>query len=255
MASFVQEPARRDGPDDDPLFDAHADRYEQSLQEGLRWSGEGPEYYARHRIEWTGKLIRRLGDAIGPVLDFGCGIGLATAMLEQLLGPEAVWGYDPSARAIERARRDARDRSLRFCSEASELPASRFGLVYCNGVFHHIPPDDRPTALAVVWRSLRPGGWFALWENNPWNPGTRWIMSRVSFDRDAIPLFPAGARRMVRAGGFQVVRTDAWFLFPRMLRWLRPLEALVHRIPLGGQYLVLARKPLETVAAAAESPT
>ena len=36
--------------------------------------------------------------------------------------------------------------------------------------------------------ALRPGGLFAFWENNPWNPGTRLVMSRIPFDRDAITL-------------------------------------------------------------------
>ena len=31
-------------------FDQHASQYEAELQEGLRLSGEGPEYFARHRI-------------------------------------------------------------------------------------------------------------------------------------------------------------------------------------------------------------
>lgn len=52
-------------------------------------------------------------------------------------------------------------------------------------------------ALAVVdlvRRSLRPGGVFAFWEINPWNPGTRHVMSRIPFDRDAIMLTPPEAR-------------------------------------------------------------
>jgi hypothetical protein len=87
-----------------------------------------------------------------------------------------------------------------------------------------------------------PGGVFALWENNPWNPGTRYIMSRVPFDKDAITMTPPETRRLLRATGFEIVRTDFLFVFPHLLRVLRPLERLLARLPLGGQYLVLARK-------------
>jgi hypothetical protein len=90
---------------------------------------------------------------------------------------------------------------------------------------------------------LRPGGFFALWENNPWNPGTRWIMRRIPFDRDAIPLPPPEARRLVSSAGFAVLGTRYCFYFPRALRALRPLERLGHGVPLGAQYCVLARKP------------
>jgi hypothetical protein len=39
-----------------------------------------------------------------------------------------------------------------------------------------------------------------------------------------------------------VLGTDHLFLFPHALRWLRPLEARIARLPLGAQYLVLAEK-------------
>ena len=66
-------------------------------------------------------------------------------------------------------------------------------LAYCNGVFHHIPLVERSAAVACVNRALRAGGLFALWENNPWNPGTRYVMAHCDFDRDAITLTPPGA--------------------------------------------------------------
>jgi hypothetical protein len=90
---------------------------------------------------------------------------------------------------------------------------------------------------------LQPGGFFAFWENNPWNPGTKIVMSRIPFDRDAITLSYLEARQMLKRAGFQVLRTDFLFIFPRFLRWLRPLETLVARIPFGAQYQILCRKP------------
>ncbi len=228
---------------DASVFDAVAARYEAALNEGLSLSGEGPQYYAQRRVAWTARVV---GDEpIRRVLDFGGGVGLAAPMLAEQFGVEALWGFDPSSAAIERARRDHGEARFQFTDDAATLPVGDVDLAYCNGVFHHIPIAERPAALATVFDSLRPGGWFALWENNPWNPGTRWVMSRIPFDRDAITLSPIACRRMLRRAGFRLVRTDAWFLFPHMLRWLRPLESLVHRLPLGGQYLVLAQKPVE----------
>lgn len=92
--------------------------------------------------------------------------------------------------------------------------------------------------------SLSSGGLLALWENNPWNPGTRLVMSRVAFDRDAVTLSSREAARMVTAAGLGVVRTDYFFLFPRALRALRFLEPPLSKAPLGAQYQVLCRRPL-----------
>jgi len=68
-------------------------------------------------------------------------------------------------------------------------------------------------------------------------------MSRLPFDRDAVPLRPAESRRGAMSAGLTVISTDHLFFFPAMLRWLRPLEPFLRRVPLGGQYLVLCRKP------------
>jgi len=68
-------------------------------------------------------------------------------------------------------------------------------------------------------------------------------MSRVAFDHDAITLNPRQSRRLVTAAGFEVLRTDYLFIFPRFLRWLRTLEPPLSSIPIGGQYELLCRKP------------
>jgi len=39
------------------------------------------------------------------------------------------------------------------------------------------------------------------------------------------------------------VAIDFCFIFPHALRALRPIERWLTRLPLGAQYLVLARKP------------
>jgi SAM-dependent methyltransferase len=130
-----------------------------------------------------------------------------------------------------------------FGAPNDSTPSESVDLAFCNGVFHHIPPAERAGALRWIRRVLRPGGVFALWENNPWNPGTRYIMSRVPFDRDAITITPPEARAMLRQEGFELLRTDFLFVFPAFLRWLRPIERLLIAMPVGGQYLVLARKP------------
>ena len=107
-----------------------------------------------------------------------------------------------------------------------------------------IPEADRVTAISFVHEALRPGGFFALWENNPWNPGTRYVMHRNEFDKDATMLAPPKARHLLLAGGFEVVSTDFLFIFPKALRWLRGIEPAVSRLPFGGQYQILCRKPM-----------
>jgi hypothetical protein len=56
-------------------------------------------------------------------------------------------------------------------------------------------------------------------------------------------LSPPAARRLLAAGGFELLRSDSLFYFPRSLAFLRWTEPYLARLPLGGQYLVLCRKP------------
>lgn len=224
-------------------FDAYASQYEAALNEGLSVSGEAPEYFARKRVEWTAQVLENSA-AIDAVLDFGCGVGIATPVIQTAFEPKLVYGFDPSTEAIKRAQVDFGGEGVGFTATTQEVATDAFDLAYCNGVFHHILPADRSAAFATVFRALKPGGWFAFWENNPWNPGTRYVMSKIPFDRDAVVISPVEARSLLATAGFEVARTDAWFLFPRSLGWLRPLEKLVHRLPLGAQYLVLAQKPI-----------
>ena len=128
------------------------------------------------------------------VLDFGCGTGTSAPHFIAELNVQ-VTGVDVSRALLEQARREHSSSGVRYLLQSDYQPSGDVDIAFCNGVFHHIPPGERPAALDYVRRSLRPGGLFAFWENNPWNPGTRFVMSRIPFDRDAITISPPEARR------------------------------------------------------------
>jgi SAM-dependent methyltransferase len=159
------------------------------------------------------------------------------------LGADAAVGVDTSLRSLEVARQNHASERIQFLAVGQYRPVGAADLAYCNGVFHHIPPARRAEALRFLHQSLRPGGLFSCWENNPWNPGTRYVMAHCAFDRDAITLTPPEARRLLRSEGFRVLRTDFLLIFPRILKALRPAEKLVSRLPLGAQYHILCQNP------------
>jgi SAM-dependent methyltransferase len=222
-------------------FDAFAESYDADLQRALSASGEGKEFFARGRIEWMLARLAKRNDRPQSVLDFGCGTGSAAPLLLEA-GLVRQVGVDVSEKSIEAARKTHPQLADRFHAVSSFRPGGEFDLAYTNGVFHHIPPAERLNSALYVWEALRPGGYFAFWENNPWNPGTRYVMSNCAFDHDAITLTPAESRKLLRLAGFEIVATDFLFIFPRALRWLRFLEPPLSALPLGGQYMVLCRK-------------
>jgi SAM-dependent methyltransferase len=226
-----------------PEFDNYAANYDAALARGLSVSGENKDYFARGRVEWLRSCLQGLQEQPQEIMDFGCGTGAATPFLLDILNGRSVLGVDTSVQSLTVARKAYGSRPSQFLALDMYHPNAQIDLSYCNGVFHHIPLEQRPAAVNYVYRSLRPQGLFALWENNPWNPGTRYVMSRISFDRDARTLSPPESRDLLREGGFEILRTDFLFIFPRMLKTLRVIEPLVSHLPFGAQYQVLCRKP------------
>jgi SAM-dependent methyltransferase len=228
-------------------FDRYAGDYDAALDEGLSASGESKDYFAAGRVRWLARCLNELASDSAPrplrsVLDYGCGTGSTIPLLATLAPQASLVGVDVSQESLRVAERSVGSERVTF-STVSDRPAQPdFDLTYCNGIFHHIPLAERRAAARYVYDSLKPGGLFSFWENNPWNPGTRWVMSRIPFDRDAIPLSALEARRLLREAGFELLRTDFQFIFPRALSPLRFLERSLAALPLGAQYQVLCRR-------------
>ncbi|MGH8020295.1 MAG: class I SAM-dependent methyltransferase [Opitutaceae bacterium] len=223
-------------------FDSFARRYEDALDKGLRLTGESRDFYAAGRVNSCRKMCIKLGVPVHSVCDYGCGTGDTLPLLEQAFGASRMVGFDTSPESLAEAVRRHGRRDWIMTTSVGRHMEGLCDVVYCNGVFHHIAPAERLRSSAAVSRLLRSGGLWLLWENNPWNPGTRWVMSRIPFDRDAILLSSREARALGESAGLTYVETTFHFFFPSLLRFLRPLENSMRRLPLGGQYLTVLRK-------------
>jgi SAM-dependent methyltransferase len=221
-------------------FDSVARRYDADLDRGLALTGEGKDYFAEGRVRHLFRALERRGVRPERILDYGCGNGDTLPLLARAFGGAEVAGFEPSRGLLEEAR--TRHSGHRFFDSA-ESP-SGVSLAYANGVLHHVAPAERLTFLGRVRGALAAGGHLALFENNPLNPGTRLVMRRIPFDRDAVPVMPWEASRLLRAAGFEIRARDFLFFFPAFLRALRPLEGRLSALPLGGQYMILARAPV-----------
>ena len=221
------------------LFDRSAE-YGAMLERGLRLSGEGRDFFMEGRVR---ALCAELALPPRRILDFGCGTGETAAYLARVFPQAEVQGVDTAENAIALAARTHGSARVRFGPVAQLGAEGAFDLVYANGVFHHISRPGREVALRAIHRALEPGGRFAFFENNPWNPGARWVMHRIPFDRDAIPIPLPEARRLLRSAGFREIAPPlSLFWFPRFLAPLRRLEPALARIPLGAQYFLLVAR-------------
>ena len=113
-------------------------------------------------------------------------------------------------------------------------------LAVTHGIFDHMAEPDRNAAAVLVYRSLASGGLFAVWERNPWSPKA---MLNARDTSSSGRLTARDTRRLLRGVGFDIVHTTSPIFFPQGLSWCEPLESVLAPIPIGGEYMVLAKKP------------
>ena len=98
------------------------------------------------------------------VLDVGCGTGTLAIEVQQRVGATGrVFGVDPGAQQIARARSKAARRNLPIdfrigVIEHLAFPDQTFDVVLCTLMTHHLPDDLKPQGLSEIARVLKPGG-------------------------------------------------------------------------------------------------
>lgn len=139
-----------------------------SLEEGRSAFGANSEAYNAARPDYPPRVyeILREHGAVSDatrVFEIGAGTGLATAPLLAL--GCTITAIEPDARLAatlkERLGHQGLPLSIIPSSfEDSLLPPAAFDLGVAAMAFHWLQPDS---ALAEVFRLLRPGGWWAMW--------------------------------------------------------------------------------------------
>ena len=222
-------------------FDEWSHAYDTLLAQQLRFFGADGGYFA----EYKAKLARHLvGGEPRRILDFGCGIGRSVKFLQRYFPHSRVVGTDISERSLAVAREE--NPGTEFWP-LRDLPADLpFDVVFAAGVFHHIAPGQRTDAMDSCARRLSAGGHLVVFEHNPYNPVTRYLVRSCPFDRDARLLTRRQVIGLARAAGLHVARAPYTLFFPASLSKLRRLERYLERVPLGGQYVVHAVRQAAT---------
>lgn len=141
--------------------------------------GRDPEGYHKARLDYPPRLYDVLRDRCGlapgrSVLEIGPGTGIATrALLQRGAGPMTLVEADPRLARYLRASLVCGPAPVQVLSssfESAELPSASFDLVVAASSFHWLPPRR---ALRKVARVLRPGGWWAAWNNHHGDPFRR----------------------------------------------------------------------------------
>ncbi len=234
-------------------FDKFADEYLAVHARNVALSGEDPDFFARAKVA---EVRRRWSAARWPephrILDFGSGIGASLPHLHSAFPDAVLTALDVSARslAISADRQGPiAERVLWDGEETVPAPETGYDLIFTACVFHHIPAERHEALFTALRSSLargeapngEGGGALVVFEHNPANPVTRYIVATCPFDENAVLIAPRTLAARLRRGGLTRISLRFTGFFPKALAALRPLEPALAWAPIGAQYYALAR--------------
>ena len=235
-------------------FNAHAAGYSAAWGiPAVRAAGGRYDAFVRVKVGWLLKDLSRRpvrtsppGDAEN-LLDFGCGTGEFLQILRNEGYEGTLEGCDVSEAMLEEAKKRWTQGSIPIFHTVDRngegLPPNTYDVVSACCVFHHIPKSARSAVLAVLVRMLKPGGRLVVFEHNPSNPATRWIVKRTPVDRNVTLLPAAEIEDGMASCGLTDIRRRNMLFFPPWFSSLDTVDRLLDRFPLGAQYVLAGEKP------------
>jgi len=218
-------------------FDNYAKRYDQLLQEQLHFFADN-NYFAEYKINLVKQLVLK---SPRNILEYGCGIGRNIPFLKQTFSQATIAGFDISVKSLELAHENNPDIEF-YSSITANTPT--FDLIFLAGVMHHISPELRAEVCQQLFSLLNKGGELFIFEHNPVNPVTRYMVNHCEFDEDAVLLYPKELKQLLVTHHFHLQQLRYTLFFPNFLQKLRFLERHMGWLPLGGQYVIHAVKPV-----------
>jgi ubiquinone/menaquinone biosynthesis C-methylase UbiE len=225
-----------------PDFDRHVDTYQRSIDHGIGFIGVEHDVYLRAKAAVLFDLFNQVGPPKSlSVLDVGCGIGAFSKHIVSRVGE--LHGVDVSGESIVRAAQ-ALPNGVFTAYDGSRLPFSdgRFDVAFAVCVFHHVDRRDRPALAAELRRVVRPGGLVAVFEHNPWNPLTRLVVRRVTFDEGVELLTAKETCGLLRNAQLEEVSSRFILFAPSAAGFVTSMEKRLGRLPLGAQYVAVGRR-------------
>lgn len=187
-------------------------------------------------------------------IDLGCGTAETTEYFQDKFSQ--VFGCDSSVGMLEyAAKKNLRNVTFKFCqSEKLPFESDSVDIVLMYGIIHHIDTGEKIVqTFDEVNRVLKKGGMVAVYDFNPINPLSRYIVKTcpidigVNLDGYNKGTFPTTFYsweliRILKRAGFMIVKHEYLLFFPKILSPLVFLERFLARIPFGGMYSVIGVK-------------
>lgn len=224
-------------------FDEYAKDYRSIHTKNLKLSGADSFYFAEQKV----RLLRSYekNESL-QVLDIGCGDGATELFVQQYFPEWHVNAIDVSEKSIQIAQQRTLPNTIFNLYNGTEIPVNddSVDIVFIAGVLHHVEYKLHQTLVREISRVLKKGGRLYLFEHNPLNPLTRYLVSTCIFDKDAKLLKSNYTVKLLKQAGFFIHNKNFVIFFPRkrIFSVFIFLEKYLQWLPLGGQYFIRAIK-------------
>ena len=156
-------------------------------------------------------------------LDMATGIGQCATALKQRYPDAEVWGLDPSEPLLRYAHKRASGMNLpvRFkqaTGEATGFDDGFFDVINSYILFHEIPFSATEKVVHEIYRILRPGGVFNIYDfpvGDPITPESRYMFELDHRDNGepwSIELMESDFDGLLKAAGFEITPGPRQFL-------------------------------------------
>jgi len=225
-------------------FDKLSEKYEMIHNKNIRISGESSDFFSKYKVRVLHSFyLKNKVERPIKVLDLGCGIGKIERYIFSYFPKAEVYGIDPAAESIKRASYTNK-RALFSVYDGKNIPfeSGYFHATLISCVLHHVLSTGREHLLNEARRVLKENGYLFVFEHNPFNPLTRYIVKTCVFDIDAHLLTKRNCVNILKNSGFYIIETQYIVFFPKILKFFRKFESKLIKCPLGAQYFIAAKK-------------
>lgn len=225
-------------------FDNYADDYRHIHTANVKSiSGADSYYFAEYKVK---ELLRYEMNTSARMLDIGCGDGATEVFLHKYLPAIEVVGIDVSSKSIEvAAKRNLQNASFAlYDGDTIPVDDNSFDIVFMAGVLHHVSSGKQQRLMREIFRVLKTGGRLYLFEHNPLNPLTKYLVRTCIFDEGVVLLKGSESRKLVNDAGFKAAAITFTIFFPqkKIFKPFFKFEKYLQKIPFGGQYYIRAIK-------------
>jgi len=229
-------------------FDNYAKNYFKEMSHPLRniISKDG-DYFIEAKyniIKDAFTLIKNSKDGFVAV-DIGTGLGL----FEHFFNKEniKIFALDLSFNMLKIGQliNPLKLKGLYFQGDALSIPLHEnfSDIVFASCVFHHLLEDEIRIVLKEMTRICKQNGLIIVFEHNPYNIITKFVVKTTKLDRNANLLKPEEIIKMMGVSKLNLIEVK-YFLYGnnKVDAWVEKRIPFASKFPLGGQFCIIAKK-------------